>query len=65
MWEQILRAPATSGSTAVYLADIESKIIGFGSCGSQRTEALKEKGYEGEISAIYVLNAFQRHAIGT
>jgi len=65
MWEQILRAPATSGSTVVYLADIAGKIVGFGSCGSQRTEALKERGYDGEISAIYVLNAFQRHAIGT
>jgi ribosomal protein S18 acetylase RimI-like enzyme len=65
MWEQILSAPATSGSTVVYLADIEGKIVGFGSCGSQRAEVLKEKGYDGEISAIYVLKAFQRHAIGT
>jgi ribosomal protein S18 acetylase RimI-like enzyme len=65
MWEQILRAPTTVGSTLVYLADIEGKIVGFGSCGSQRTEVLKEKGYDGEISAIYVLKAFQRHAIGT
>jgi ribosomal protein S18 acetylase RimI-like enzyme len=65
MWEQILSAPATSSSSVVYLAEIEGTIVGFGSCGSQRTEALKEKGYDGEIGAIYVLKASQRHAIGT
>jgi ribosomal protein S18 acetylase RimI-like enzyme len=65
MWERVLRAPAASGSTVVYLAESESKIIGFGACGSQRTEALKEKGYDGEIGAIYVLKTFQRQATGT
>jgi ribosomal protein S18 acetylase RimI-like enzyme len=65
MWAQIMREPATSSSTAVYLAEFDRKIVGFGSCGSQRAETLKERGYDGEISAIYVLKAFQRHAIGT
>ena len=65
MWAQIMREPATSDSAVVYVAELDRKIIGFGSCCPQRTEALKEKGYDGEISAIYVLRAFQRHAIGT
>jgi ribosomal protein S18 acetylase RimI-like enzyme len=65
MWEHILRAPATPGSTVVYLADVAGKIVGFGSCDSQRTDALQEKGYDSEVSAIYVLNAFQRRSIGT
>jgi ribosomal protein S18 acetylase RimI-like enzyme len=65
MWTQIMREPATSGSAVVYVAELDRKIIGFGSCCPQRTEVLKERGYDGEISAIYVLQAFQRHAIGT
>ena len=64
-WQQILGAPASAGSAVVYLADIGGKIVGFGSCGAQRAEAIKEKGYEGEISAIYVLSAFQRQGHGT
>jgi ribosomal protein S18 acetylase RimI-like enzyme len=65
MWAQIMREPATSSSTVVYLAELDRKIVGFGSCGLQRTEMLKDRGYDGEIGAIYVLKAFQRHAIGT
>lgn len=65
MWAQIMREPATSDSAVVYVAELDRKIIGFGSCCPQRTAALKERGYDGEISAIYVLQAFQRHAVGT
>lgn len=65
MWDQILRQPATSASTAVYVIESDRKIIGLGSCGSQRTRTLKERGYDAEIYALYVLKAFQRRAIGT
>jgi len=65
MWAQIMREPATSESAVVYVAELDGKIIGFGSCCPQRSETLKERGYDGEISAIYLLQAFQRHAIGT
>lgn len=62
-WAKILQEPA--GSTVVYLAEHEKSIIGFGSCGAQRTESLKIKGYDGEVSAIYVLREFQKRMIGT
>ena len=65
MWEQTMREPATSGGSVVYLAEVEDKIVGFGSCCLQRTHTLREKGYDGEISAIYVLRDFQRRAIGS
>jgi ribosomal protein S18 acetylase RimI-like enzyme len=39
-------------------------VVGFGCCGSQRSETLKETGYAGEIGAIYVLRAFQRRGLG-
>ena len=64
-WAKILREPATEQSAAVvYLAEQESSIIGFGACGAQRTENLRDKGYDGEFGAIYVLRAFQRQGIG-
>jgi ribosomal protein S18 acetylase RimI-like enzyme len=64
-WAQIMREPATERSTVVYLAEHVGTIIAFGSCGAQRTDSLKEKGYGGEISAIYVLREFQKRKIGT
>jgi GNAT superfamily N-acetyltransferase len=63
-WAQIMRDPTKVGSTVVYLAEREGTIIGFGSCGAQRTESLKDKGYDGEVSAIYVLREFQKRGIG-
>lgn len=65
MWEQVLGQPATSASTVVYVIEVDRKIIGLGSCGSQRTATLKERGYDAEVNAIYVLKAFQRRAVGT
>ena len=62
-WTKIMQEPA--GSTVVFLAEHEKSIVGFGSCGAQRTESLKAKGYDGEISAVYVLREFQKRKIGT
>lgn len=64
-WAQIMREAPTAGSTVIYPAEHEGTIIGFGSCGAQRTESLKDKGYDGEITAIYVLREFQKRKIGT
>ena len=62
IWARILGEP--SGATMVFVAESAGDIVGFGSCGPQRSEALRTKGYDGEISAIYVLKAFQRRALG-
>jgi ribosomal protein S18 acetylase RimI-like enzyme len=64
-WGKIMREPVTAHSTVVYLATHEGTIIGFGSCGAQRTDNLRNKGYDGEVSAIYVLREFQKRKIGT
>ena len=64
-WSKILLEPATTHSTVVFLAEHQETIIGFGSCGAQRTESLKEKGYDGEISGVYVLRELQKRKIGT
>jgi ribosomal protein S18 acetylase RimI-like enzyme len=64
MWGRMLRDPEKADSTIVHLVEDGDRIVGFGSCGSQRLETLKEKGYDGEIGAIYVLRAFQRQGVG-
>jgi ribosomal protein S18 acetylase RimI-like enzyme len=64
MWDPILREPEKADSTVVHLVEDGGSIVGFGSCGSQRSETLKVKGYDGEIGAIYVLRAFQRQGVG-
>ena len=64
-WSKILQEPPSERSTVVYLAEQDGAIFGFGSCGAQRTESLKDLGYDGEISAIYVLREFQEQGIGT
>jgi ribosomal protein S18 acetylase RimI-like enzyme len=64
-WAKIMRDSATEYSTVIYLAEYHGALVGFGSCGAQRTESLKHKGYTGEVSAIYVLREFQKRKIGT
>lgn len=64
VWVKIMQEPVTEYSTVVYLAEHAGSIVGFGSCGAQRTESLRGKGYDGEISAIYVLREFQKRSIG-
>jgi GNAT superfamily N-acetyltransferase len=64
-WARIMQEPTTDHSTVIYLADHEGAIIGLGSCGAQRTDSLKDKGYDGEVSAIYVLREFQKRKVGT
>lgn len=64
-WAKVTREPATEHSAVVYLAERESSIIGFGACGAQRTENLRDQDYDGEFGAIYVLREFQKRKIGT
>lgn len=64
-WTKIMQEPATERATTTYLAEHGTSIIGFGSCGPQRTENLSAQGYAGEFRAIYLLQAFQGHGIGS
>jgi GNAT superfamily N-acetyltransferase len=64
MWSRILGAPDAFGCAAVFIAEDGGRVIGFGSCGQQREDALKDKGFSGEFGAIYVLRSHQRRGIG-
>jgi len=65
MWTEILNDPPAFGGAAVFVAESGGEIVGFGSCSGQRDEALKEKGFAGEIGAIYVLRSHQRAGAGS
>lgn len=65
MWSAVMNDPATFGGTAVFVAKAGGKIVGFGACGGQRDEALKEQGFDGEVGAIYVLQSHQHAGLGS
>jgi ribosomal protein S18 acetylase RimI-like enzyme len=64
MWGRILSDPEPFSASAVFVAEREGAIVGFGCCGLQRAERLNAQGYDGEISAIYLLRAFQGCGFG-
>jgi GNAT superfamily N-acetyltransferase len=64
-WGQIMAGPSKDGGiTCVFLAVIDGVIVGFGSCGAQRTDTLRDRGYDGEVGAIYILQSVQGRGLG-
>lgn len=61
MWRQAI---STGTARGVYVAVDRGVMIGFGACGHQRTSALADRGFTGEIGAIYVLRFGQRRGAG-
>jgi GNAT superfamily N-acetyltransferase len=49
---------------AVVVAEEDGRIVGLGSCGRQRSEALWRQGFGGEVGALYVLKDFQGRGYG-
>jgi ribosomal protein S18 acetylase RimI-like enzyme len=64
MWSAALNDSAGWDGTAIFVAEQEGRMVGFGACGGQRDEALKAQGFAGEIGAIYVLRIHQRAGLG-
>lgn len=60
-WVQILSSAAKDSHFVYVVADELGQIVGFASGGRERTG---DTAYNGELSAIYVLNAYQRRGIG-
>ncbi len=60
IWAEELARPA-SGQAVVIANDAASGIVGFGSCGKTRGDALP---YKGEVFTLYVLPDFQGEGIG-
>ena len=64
IWRRILTNPTAFSSSAIFVAERDGTVVGFGCCGMQRAESLSAQAYDGEISSIYVVRAFQRLALG-
>lgn len=64
MWSEVLGGGPASGGPSVLVAEDEGRLAGFGSYAAQRDEALAERGFTGEIGAIYVLRSHQHLGLG-
>jgi ribosomal protein S18 acetylase RimI-like enzyme len=64
MWARVIDDPEANAGTAVFVAEDRERLIGFGSCGRQRDEALARSGFSGEIGAIYIMRSHQGLGIG-
>jgi ribosomal protein S18 acetylase RimI-like enzyme len=62
MWERILSEPGSS--TKVFLAERKGDVAALASCGRRDGDELAGKGYDGEVTAIYVLKSAQCSGIG-
>jgi ribosomal protein S18 acetylase RimI-like enzyme len=65
-WRDYLQQLAERPKEAVFVAALGEarEIVGFASCGPQRSQKLKEVGYAGEIWALYLLQKIQRQGAG-
>ena len=61
----MLRNPSDYFDQRVLVAEAGGELAGFGSCGRQRTEDLARAGFDGEITALYVLRSTQKSGVGT
>ncbi len=63
-WRRILSGHGGAAETEVFLVEADRRLVGFASCGRQRTQSLHLQGFDGEISALYVLKPFQNQGLG-
>jgi ribosomal protein S18 acetylase RimI-like enzyme len=64
-WQTILSQPDAFDATAVFVAERDGQVVGFGSCGKQRTPALRDRGFTAEVNAVYVLRVAQARGVGS
>lgn len=63
-WQRLLDRPRAWGGLA-FVAEQDGTVVGYGSCGGQRTPELHRRGFTGEIAELYVLRAAQRQGAGS
>jgi len=64
VWGRILTEPAAFNAAVAYVVEIDHRLVGFGSCCAQRSPELAARGFDGEVSSIYLLRAVQRRGQG-
>jgi GNAT superfamily N-acetyltransferase len=64
-WQRMLDHPRRWGGSIVFVAEQDGAVVGYGSCGEQRTDALHDRGFTGEVGELYVLRTAQRQGAGS
>lgn len=64
-WQRMLDRPRERAGYVAFVADQQGSIVGYGSCGEQRTELLRDHGFTAEIGELYVLRSAQRQGAGS
>jgi ribosomal protein S18 acetylase RimI-like enzyme len=64
-WQRMLDRPRAWGGAMTFVADQDGAVVGYGTCGEQRTSLLRDRGFTGEISELYVLRSAQRQGAGS
>jgi ribosomal protein S18 acetylase RimI-like enzyme len=63
-WQRMLDRPRAWGDGIAFVADQDGSVVGYGTCGEQRTGLLHDRGFAGEITELYVLRSAQRQGAG-
>jgi ribosomal protein S18 acetylase RimI-like enzyme len=63
-WQRLLDRPRAWGEAAAFVAEQQGAVVGYGSCGNQRSRLLRDRGFTGEISELYVLRSAQGQGAG-
>lgn len=64
-WQRMLDHPHALGSALAFVADQRGEVVAYGSCNDQRAGPLRERGFTGEVSELYVLRKAQRQRAGS
>ena len=64
-WQRMLDRPRAWGGAISFVADQRDSIVGYGSCGEQRTLFLRDRGFTSEITELYVLRCAQGQGAGS
>ena len=64
-WQRMLDRPGAWGGAVTFVADQDGSVVGYGSCGDQRTRLLRDRGFTGEIAELYVLRCAQGQGTGS
>jgi GNAT superfamily N-acetyltransferase len=64
-WQRMLDRPRAWGGAISFVAEQDGSVVGYGSCGEQRSRLLRDRGFTGEIIELYVLRGAQRQGAGS
>ncbi len=64
-WQRMFDRPQAWGNSLAFVAERDGAMVGYGSCGDQRSPDLHGHGFTAEITELYVLRTAQGQGVGT